>query len=409
MNNQITSSLQLSCARIIQPEDELSGTVRIENGRIAEIRDGGEKVGDLIELKGLTLFPGFIDMHIHGAKDIDTVDASDGDLQIISEFLATQGVTAWLPTVVPAAPEEYEHAIQAIDQASAQQRNRVDKEVNRAAEAEIRDRCPPGARILGVHYEGPFVNESQCGALRPEYFRAFSSSTDLEALPVPRNQHAVKMMTLAPEISGGVELVAELTQRRWVASLGHTRADVDTLHRAWAAGANHLTHFMNAMPPLHHRSPGPVGWAMLHKEVTCDVIADGIHLDPLMLALLLQVKGARRLSLISDSIAAAGMGDGEYRIWGETISVKEGRTTNERGSIAGSVISMSDAVRLMRAVGASNIEVALMAATNPARVLRIDSECGSIEVGKRADLVALDDLGDVKLTIVGGEIAFSAL
>jgi N-acetylglucosamine-6-phosphate deacetylase len=348
-------------------------------------------------------------MHLHGAKGIDTLAATAGDLQIISEFLATQGVTAWLPTVVPAAAEEYERAIQAIDQASAQQQNGVDKEIDTEFDAEIRDRYPPAARILGVHYEGPFVNKSQCGALRPEHFRIFSSSTDLEALPVPRNHDAVKMMTLAPEISGGVELVAELTQRRWVASLGHTRADVDTLHRAWAAGANHMTHFLNAMPPLHHRSPGPVGWGMLHKEVTCDVIADGIHLDPLMLALLLQIKGARRLSLISDSIAAAGMGDGEYRIWGELISVKEGRTRNERGSIAGSVISMSDAVRMMRAVGASNIEVALMAATNPARLLRIDSEYGSIELGKRADLVAIDDLGDVKLTIVGGEIAFSAL
>jgi N-acetylglucosamine-6-phosphate deacetylase len=166
-----------------------------------------------------------------------------------------------------------------------------------------------------------------------------------------------------------------------------------------------MTHFMNAMPPLHHRSPGPVGWGLSRDDVTCDLIADGVHLDPLMLRLLLKVKSPARLALISDAITAAGLGDGDYHIWGETISVANGRTRNARGSIAGSVITMLDAVRMMLSLGTAEVDVARMAAMNPARLLRIDRDCGSIEEGKRADLVAIDREGNVRMTIVGGRFA----
>jgi N-acetylglucosamine-6-phosphate deacetylase len=188
--------------------------------------------------------------------------------------------------------------------------------------------------------------------------------------------------------------------------MGHTRASLELLDRALAAGARHMTHFMNAMAPLHHRAPGPIAWGLSHDDVTFDVIADGIHLDPFMLRLLLKVKGERGISLISDAISAAGKGDGDYQIWGETISVKDGRTSNAAGSIAGSVITMLDAVRLLHSLDVSYVQLGQMAATNPARLLGVDHECGSIEVGKRADLVVLDEKGQVKLTLVGGRIAF---
>ena len=216
------------------------------------------------------------------------------------------------------------------------------------------------------------------------------------------------MITLAPEVEGGLDLVRVLNERGWIVSIGHTRANAEVLDAAFEAGARHMTHFMNAMTPLHHRSPGPVGWGLLRDDVSCDVIADGIHLDPLMLKLLLKVKGARGLSLISDAIAAAGKGDGDYQIWGETISVKNGRTSNAAGSIAGSVITMLDAVRMMLSLGVSEVDAALMASTNPARLLGISDESGSIEEGKRADLVALDEDGNVRLTIVGGSVVFQA-
>jgi N-acetylglucosamine-6-phosphate deacetylase len=215
-------------------------------------------------------------------------------------------------------------------------------------------------------------------------------------------QDALQMITLAPEVSGGVELVRELKSRGWIISIGHTRADLKVLDEACDAGARHMTHFMNAMAPLHHRNPGPIAWGLAREDVTFDVIADGIHLDPFMLRVLLKVKGTRGISLISDAIAAAGKGDGDYQIWGETINVKNGRTANAAGSIAGSVISMFDAVKLMHSLGVSWVDLAQMASSNPARLLGVDKVCGSIEVGKRADLVALDQAGNAKLTLMGG-------
>jgi N-acetylglucosamine-6-phosphate deacetylase len=168
-----------------------------------------------------------------------------------------------------------------------------------------------------------------------------------------------------------------------------------------------MTHFMNAMAPLHHRRPGPIGWGLARDDVTCDIIADGVHLDPFVLRLLLKAKSSDRLALISDAIAATGLGDGDYQIWGETISVSAGRTRNARGSIAGSVITMLDAVRMIMNLGVGETEVARMAATNPARLLGLSRECGSIEEGKRADLVAVDHSGNIKLTLIGGQVAFS--
>jgi N-acetylglucosamine-6-phosphate deacetylase len=163
---------------------------------------------------------------------------------------------------------------------------------------------------------------------------------------------------------------------------------------------------MNAMAPLHHRAPGPVAWGLARNDVTCDLIADGIHLDPEILRLLLKVKGAAGLALISDAIAAAGMGDGAYEIWGETIVVKDGRTSNGRGAIAGSVITMLAAVQLMLSLGATEVEVGKMAATNPARLLGLAQECGTIDEGKRADLVALDKRREVVLTMIAGRQVF---
>jgi N-acetylglucosamine-6-phosphate deacetylase len=217
---------------------------------------------------------------------------------------------------------------------------------------------------------------------------------------------AVHVMTVAPEIEGGIDLVSALHRRGWIVSLGHTRATPDVLDRARAAGARHMTHFMNAMSPLHHRAPGPIGWGLLNEAVTVDLIADGVHIDPIMLKVLLRCLTPARMTLISDAVAAAGMGDGDYEIWGEKISVKDGRTRNAHGSIAGSVITMLDAVRMMLSLGAAEVDVARMATSNPARLLKIDHDCGSIEEGKRADLVALDSGGDVRLTMVDGHVRF---
>ncbi|HET8783004.1 MAG TPA: N-acetylglucosamine-6-phosphate deacetylase [Pyrinomonadaceae bacterium] len=379
------SSLLLKNVDAVLPDGEVAGvSVVVSDGKIAAI--AGDVSGvEVIDLSGAKLLPGFIDVHIHGSAGIDVMDASAEQLTEMAVFLASQGVTGWVPTFVPAADADYARSVAAIEQAA---------------------QSSHGARVLGVHYEGPFVNSAQCGALHTEFFKTYSGAGDLASLPVPAD--LVRMTTLAPEIDGGVELVRELKSRGWVISIGHTRASLDVLDAALAAGARHMTHFMNAMAPLHHRVPGPIAWGLAHDDVTCDVIADGIHLDPFMLRLLLKMKSERGISLISDAIAAAGKGDGDYQIWGETISVKDGRTSNAAGSIAGSVITMLDAVRLLRSLDVSYPQLAQMASSNPAQLLGLNDECGSIEVGKRADLVALDQDGNVKLTLIGGDVAFSA-
>ena len=383
--------LTLKNARAVLPDRIVDNcTIQIVDGRIARIESNGPTTAnEAIDLQGAMLFPGFIDVHIHGGVGIDLNSADALGLLRVSEFLASKGVTGWLPTLVPGSPEQYERAIAAIGEVMEQQSREA----------------ATGARVLGAHYEGPFVSSEQCGALHREHFRTFKNDGDLASLPTINRDGAVHMITVAPEIDGGIELIRELRQRGWVVSIGHTRATPEILDAAKEAGARHMTHFMNAMSPLHHRAPGPVGWGLLNDDVSLDVIADGIHLDPLMLKVLLRTVTTKRLALISDAIAATGLGDGEYDVWGEKITVENGRTRNARGSIAGSVITMLDAVKTMLALGAAECDVARMSSMNPARLLGIDQEYGSIEEGKRAFLVALSDGGDVHFTVANGAVA----
>jgi N-acetylglucosamine-6-phosphate deacetylase len=384
MKNISSKNVLLRNATVVLPDRELAGgSVLVLGGKIVSIFSAETAPRAIsieeIDLAGATLLPGFIDVHIHGAVGVDVMEATPAGLQEVSQYLASQGVTGWLPTLVPGSDANYASVAAAVSEAM---------------------RAPQvGARILGLHYEGPFVNSAQCGALHVEHFKTYSSPEDLDRLAV--NPGMAHMITLAPEIDGGVELVKELKRRRWLISIGHTRASIELLNEVFAAGARHITHFMNAMSPLHHRSPGPIAWGLSRDDVTCDIIADGIHLDPFMLQLLVKIKGVRGLALISDAIAAAGKGDGDYQIWGETISVKNGRTSNASGSIAGSVITMLDAVRTMRSLGISYVDLAQMASTNPARLLGLHHECGSITVGKRADLITLDAAGAVRFTLIG--------
>jgi N-acetylglucosamine-6-phosphate deacetylase len=379
--NKSPRKLLLRDARIVLENRIIEdGMILVEDERIVSVGEAQSQVdAETLSLNGSTVLPGFIDVHIHGAVGVDVMEASADGLSEVSAYLATQGVTGWLATLVPGSDENYASVCSAVAQA-----------MNDSG----------GARILGIHYEGPFVNSAQCGALHTEYFKTYSGPIDLESLPVPKN--SAHMITMAPEVDGGIELVRELKRRGWVISIGHTRAGLEVLEDACAAGARHMTHFMNAMSPLHHRSPGPIAWGLSRDDVTVDLIADGVHIHPFMLLLLMKTKRVNGISLISDAIAAAGKGDGDYQIWGEIITVKKGRTANAAGSIAGSVISMLDAVRLLHSLGVPYTDLAKMASSNPAKLLGIDRDLGSIAPGKRADLVALDDQGNVTLTLVGG-------
>ncbi len=356
---------------------EGSKIVRVDRN----VRVCDDYVGDA---EDLFLSPGFIDVHNHGSVGIDVNDADVEGLLKIAVFLATRGVTSWLPTLVPDSDKNYA---------------RIICEIDKLMELQI---GKPVAQAMGVHYEGVFANENMCGALRPEYFK--SGRWAIDGGRLPRLKNGVHMTTLAPEIEGGINLIAELVGQGWVVSIGHTKADVETLDAAFAAGARHMTHFFNAMTGVHHRNIGVAGWGLVNEGVTFDIIADGVHVHPKMLKLACRAKTPHNVSLISDSVAPTGLGDGQYQLWGETIRVEHGKTKNERGSIAGSVSTMLDGVRMMRSLGFSDLEVARMASTNPARLLGIDHVTGSIEVGKSADLVVLDRDGNVRMTMVKGMI-----
>lgn len=375
-------------ATIVLPDGlREDSSVIVSDELIGNIGAGTAAGGESFDCTGLTIFPGFIDIHIHGATGIDVNTADTDGLFEIAKFLASHGVTTWLPTLVPDSDENYARAISAID---------------RLMEIQVGESV---AQAAGVHYEGVFANEKMCGALRPEYFKKFPANQLAE---LPKLSRGLHMTTFAPEVEGGIGLAKELKRQGWIASIGHTKADVDTLNKASEAGADHLTHFFNAMTGMHHRDIGVVGWGLSNPEVTFDIIADGIHVHPAMLEFACRTKGTSRVSLISDSIAATGLGDGAFEIWGENITVENGRTRNERGSIAGSVITMLDAVNQMLRIGFTSAEVAKMASLNPASLIGLADQCGSIEVGKRADLVGLDSNGDIKLSIVGGRTALDA-
>ncbi|MGI8789096.1 MAG: N-acetylglucosamine-6-phosphate deacetylase [Pyrinomonadaceae bacterium] len=358
----------------------------IEDERIVKISFENEsfETDRVLDLSGATVYAGFIDIHNHGAVGVDVNTATAEDLRKVGRFLASRGVTAWLPTLVPDADENYARAIKAIDEAMEMQASDLT------------------ARILGVHYEGVFTSEKMCGALRPQFFKTFVKGDEIEKLP--RLKNGIHLTTLAPEVENGIALIKELEKRNWIISIGHTKADLQTLNRAFEAGAKHLTHFFNAMTGLHHRETGVVGWALTRGETTFDIIADGVHVAPQILKFAVRCKGADKVSLISDSVAPTGSGDGDYELWGEKISVVEGKTRNERGSIAGSVITILDAIKMMRSLGFSESASSKMASANPAKILGIEKTHGTIEVGKRADLVAVDEKGNVKLTIISGEI-----
>jgi N-acetylglucosamine-6-phosphate deacetylase len=371
-------------AQLITSAVDIKELICVDDGIIVPVTRKSSIDGAHVDASETILFPGFIDIHNHGAVGHDVNASTADELLEVAAFLAKNGVTSWLPTLVPDSDENYRRIIDEIDRLMELQNGM------------------PVAQAVGVHYEGVFANEKMCGALRPEFFKSGSRQTD-SGWQLPRLKSGVHMTTLAPEIDGGIDLIRQLVGDGWIVSIGHTKADLKTLDAAFEAGARHMTHFFNAMTGVHHRDVGVAGWGLSKPGVTFDIIADGIHVAPSMLQLGCRTKGVQSVSLISDSVGPTGLGDGEFELWGEKISVRHGRTQNERGSIAGSVITMSAAVRQMLGLGFSESEIALMASTNPAALLGL-SDRGAIEIGKRADLVALDNARRIKFTMIGGQI-----
>jgi len=298
--------------------------------------------------------PAYVDLHIHGAFGVDVVTASPADLDRLSAGLAARGVAGFLPTLVPLPLPAMADTVTRL---SAWIRSR------RAGDGR-------GALPLGIHFEGPFVSAARCGAL---HRKDFLDGTDARAMgaffEIAASAPGRGMTTLAPEIPGGIAVVREFVKRGFVVSVGHTEAEASTLDAAFAAGARHMTHFGNAMRPLHHRDVGPIGWGLVTDGVSVDVIADLQHLAPEMLRLVLKAKGVSRVALISDAMPAAGLPDGDYAVWGETLTVKDGAARNAAGALAGSTALLDTCVTRFASIGVPADSAQRMAADVPRRIL----------------------------------------
>lgn len=357
--------------------------------KIQKISRCADKSADVIALpKDAIVLPGFVDQHIHGAGGSDGMDGTVNDIAVIADTVAAEGTTSFLVTTMTQSKENITNALRAVKEYQASGRTQ-------------------GARVAGVHLEGPFIAASHKGAQPLEYvqqpdittFDAYNESSG----------NAIKIVTLAPEVAGSLPLIAHLKEKNVVASVGHTAASYSAIKQAVDAGASNVTHTYNAQTALHHREIGTVGSAMLLDELTCELIADTIHVSVPAMQLLVKNKPADKLVLITDAMRAKGLPDGESELGGQKVFVKNGEARLADGTLAGSVLKMNKAVQnLVEKVGIPFEKAVDCATINPAKMLGIDNETGSITVGKRADFTVLDSSYNVLLTVRDGNVIYQA-
>lgn len=336
-----------------------------------------------IDFGDSVLAPGLIDIHIHGSAGFDVMQNDEGGRSRMEEFLARKGVTSYFPTTV-AAP--LDRTLQALEQM--------------ADGIESVRHNSRRAQPLGIHLEGPFLSHAKRGVHLPEHLMRPSIAALDKFWQAARGR--IRVMTIAPELEGAEEMIAEASQRGICVSVGHSDADLPTTQAGIAAGARHATHTFNAMRPLDHRAPGILGEVLSNPNLTADIIADGIHVHPAIVRLFLEAKQERAV-LITDASAAAGMPDGTYMLGPLKVEVKEGKCERE-GTLAGSVLTLDRAVRNVMSFGNWTLQKALRAASlNPATVVE-ESNKGVIRQGADADLAVLSFDGEVRAAIVNGEV-----
>ncbi|MFI6239006.1 N-acetylglucosamine-6-phosphate deacetylase [Micromonospora sp. NPDC050795] len=353
-------------------------TVRV-NGRVVTptgvVRQGcvewdGDRITAVAEYPsvrdGHWIVPGFVDMHTHGGGGHTFTTGDADEARAAADFHLAHGTTTLLASLVSSPFPLMRTATEAFAPL-------VEEGV-----------------LAGVHFEGPYLSATRCGAQNPEYLRDPSTDELTELIELGRG--AVRMVTLAPERDGALEAIKLLTAQRVVAAVGHTDATYEQTRAAVAAGASVGTHLFNGMRPVHHREPGPVVALLDAPTVICELVADGIHLHDGMLTFVTATAGPDRAALITDAMAAAGMPDGEYELGGQAVTVADGVARLARdGAIAGSTLTMDAALRHAVNAGIPIADAARMVATTPARAIGLGDRVGSLQVGLRADLVVLDD------------------
>lgn len=341
--------------------------------------------------KTCAIVPGFIDVHIHGAGGADAMDATPDALSTIAQQVVKEGTTSFLATTMTQSKQAIEAAIKNAG-------DYIHSENNQPGQAEV----------IGIHLEGPFIHPKRKGAQPEEYIllpnvQQFDEWQELA-------QHSIRLVTLAPERENGLELVKHLVEQGVIASIGHTDSNYHEVKEAVAAGASHVTHLFNGMKGLHHREPGTAGGALLLDELTAELIADGIHVRPEMIDLALRLKGVDRTVLITDSMRAKWLPDGVSELGGQKVLVKDGKAVLEDGTLAGSILKLNHGVKnVMQFAGLTLPEVIRLVTMNPAKELGLAGRKGSIEAGKDADIVVLNEEYDPMLTICRGKIAFKGV
>ncbi|HIE47501.1 TPA: N-acetylglucosamine-6-phosphate deacetylase, partial [Candidatus Bipolaricaulota bacterium] len=375
------TQLWLQGGSLVLSDGVEEGDLLIQDGRIMALGEGLKPDGTRkLSVPRLYVAPGFIDLQVNGGVGHNFEDASPAEIGKIVSFYVSHGSTGLLPTTVTAPIARIRDAIERV------------RRVGHPA-------------ILGVHIEGPFISPERRGAHNPEYILPPSPERFAELT----SGHAgfIKLVTLAPELPGGEELITRILESGAVPALGHSDASYEQALAALERGVKLFTHLFNAMSPFHHRAPGAVG-AALDSDAYVELICDGIHIHPAVVRLIAKVKGFDRICLVTDAISAAGLPDGEYSLGNLAVFVREGVARLSDGTLAGSTLTMDRAVRnFMDYTGCSLPEAVRCASLNPARLLGIDDRKGSLEVGKDADLVIFDQHLTVHYTILGGEVVYA--
>ena len=361
-------------------------TLAVEGERVYSIGEDRE-VEEYCKLQeGWIVVPGFIDQHIHGALGSDAMDGTIEDIARMSQAVAKEGTTCYLPTTMTQSVENICTALKSIKDYMDEKRTE-------------------GSKVLGVHLEGPYISPNFIGAQPEEYIQKPSVESFKKYEEVSGNN--IRIVSLAPEEEGSEELIKYLVEKGILVSLGHTNSKYSDVEKAVAEGARNVTHTFNAQKPLHHREIGTVGSALLIDELNCELICDTIHVSVPAIRLVIKTKPADKVTLITDSMRAKHLSDGEYELGGQPVIVKDGEARLINGTLAGSVLKMNHAVRnVHKLAGIELTKVLDMASINPARNIGVDKERGSIKVGKYADFVVLDEEFEVIMTIRDGNVIY---
>jgi N-acetylglucosamine-6-phosphate deacetylase len=388
------------CAhRLYTPKEEIRDPLLfIEDGLISAVSSRAQTeipqnatVVDLTkDLAGAILAPGFVDIHMHGGAGLDVMRATPAELPHLNKFLTTHGVTGYFPTTVAAPLDQTCRALERLADAIA------------AAAVSGRGNAAQ-ARPLGIHLEGPFLSHKRRGVHPLEYLVEPTLEIFERLWQAARGQ--LRMMTIAPELPGALEVIAEAARRKVCVSIGHSDAELDAARAGVQAGARHATHTFNAMRPLDHRDPGILAEVLTDLQLSADIIADGIHVAPEIVQLFLHAKGVERAVLITDAMSAAGMPDGTYQLGPIQVEVKDSKCTAD-GKLAGSVLTMDRAVRNVTRFAGWSLRDAVRAATlNPVRAAGLAEGHGTLAPGAEANLVVLNPSGEVRQTFVRGRAA----